>query len=179
MESNEIRALCSQVAGMRREIVELRAQNERNQHATTHTLGVMSRNLARLMAQPARPIGRRTDEATGQQQAAQAGGLPATLSPLPRTIYVLWQEYEFGIGGRKPAKEFTAQERGRVKYSYHRRKVVWDCVASLVRAGWQANVACDKIYEAYGRNESVTRIINKMRRDRVNGGHPQLRVANI
>ena len=35
-----------------------------------------------------------------------------------------------------------------------------DAVAELVRAGWQANVACDKIYEVYGHNESVTKIIN-------------------
>jgi hypothetical protein len=48
----------------------------------------------------------------------------ARLSPNPRNLHTLWQEYEFGFGGRKPAKDFMAEERGRVKYSYHRRKVV-------------------------------------------------------
>ena len=39
-----------------------------------------------------------------------------TLSKCPKSLYVLWQEYEFGIGGRKPAKLFSAMERGKVKY---------------------------------------------------------------
>jgi hypothetical protein len=31
----------------------------------------------------------------------------ATLSVLPQTIHTLWIKYEFGIGGRNPAKDFT------------------------------------------------------------------------
>jgi hypothetical protein len=45
-----------------------------------------------------------------------------------QTIHALWLEYKFGIWGRKAAKDFTAAERGKAKYSYHRRKVVWDVV---------------------------------------------------
>jgi hypothetical protein len=112
------------------------------------------------MAQPARPARVAQQQHPPGGRNALPGGAVATLSPLQRSLFVLWQEYEFGIGGRKAAKDFTAVERGRVKYTYHRRKVVWDAVAELVRAGWQANVACDKIYEVYGRNESVTKIIN-------------------
>ncbi len=102
----------------------------------------------------------------------------STLSPTPRSRYILWQEYEVGIGGRKPARLFTPAERGKVKYSYHRRKVVWDVIASLVRAGDTAQVAIDRIYEVYGAAMTVSHIINMMRRDRrtYNGCHPQLRV---
>jgi hypothetical protein len=98
----------------------------------------------------------------------------ARLSPNPRNLHTLWQEYEFGFGGRKPAKDFTAEERGRVKYSYHRRKVVWDKIAELVRAGHTAQVAIDRIYQVYGQASTVTSIINQMRQDRRTGGHPQL-----
>ena len=41
-------------------------------------------------------------------------------------------------------------------YNYHRRKVVWDAIAELIRSGWTANTACDRIQEVYGWNLSVT-----------------------
>jgi hypothetical protein len=102
----------------------------------------------------------------------------STLSPTPRTIYILWQEYELGIRGRKPTRLFTPAERGKVKYSYHRRKVVWDVIASLVRTGDTAQVAIDRLYEVYGVAMTVSHIFNMMRQDRrtYNGCHPQLRV---
>ena len=99
-----------------------------------------------------------------------------TLSNCPRTLHDLWVEYQFGLGGRKAAKEFTPSERGAVKYKYHRRKVVWDMVAELIRSGYTADSACDKIYDVYGKNKTVTQIINLMRLDhRSMGGHPLLR----
>ena len=41
----------------------------------------------------------------------------ATLSPKPRTLYDLWNEYQHGIGDQKAAKDFTAAERGQVTYN--------------------------------------------------------------
>jgi hypothetical protein len=99
---------------------------------------------------------------------AAADIIQVTLSRNPRTLYIVWQEFEFGIGGRKAAREFTAAERGKVKYAYHRRKVVWDKIAEKIRAGWTANAAIDEIYVRYGKGTSVTKIINQMRRDRQN-----------
>ena len=81
-----------------------------------------------------------------------------------------------GIGGRKPARLFTRVERGRVKCLYCRRKVLWEAVARLVRAGYTAHVAIDRIYEAYGVDKTVSQIINQMMKDRRNGGHPLLQV---
>ncbi|KAA8497596.1 hypothetical protein FVE85_5181 [Porphyridium purpureum] len=43
---------------------------------------------------------------------------PAALAKNPRTIHDLWNEYMFGLVGNKPAKDFTAPERGRVKFKY-------------------------------------------------------------
>ena len=92
-----------------------------------------------------------------------------TLSPNPRTLHMLWEEYTQGIGTRKAAQLFSAAERGRVKHKYHRRKVVWDLVASLVRTGLTANVALDRIYAVYGGGTSVTTIINCLKLDKCNG----------
>ena len=54
----------------------------------------------------------------------QAGGAVAQvsiLSPNPQSLYLLWEEYENGIGGRKAALLFSREERGKVKDKCHRR----------------------------------------------------------
>ena len=59
----------------------------------------------------------------------------ALLMPRPRTLYQLWDEYIRGIGNNKPAKYFTRAERGKFKFKYSRRKVLWDLIERLNRAG--------------------------------------------
>ena len=54
----------------------------------------------------------------------------------------------------------------------------WSKVGELVRAGFTADWACDKVYDAYGCNLSVTKIINAMIADKKTGGHPHLRVRS-
>jgi len=179
-ERDEMRALHSQVAGLRRDNQELKAQLELFSNRTDRQFATLNRNVQRIAVQPARPIGRNARAAAIEQiEDTSEAGVVATLSPHPRSIHSLWLEYEFGIGGRKAAKDFTAVERGRVKYTYHRRKVVWDAIAELVRSGWTANTACDRIQEVYGRHLSDTNIVNRMRRDRANGGHPNLRIVQV
>jgi hypothetical protein len=88
----------------------------------------------------------------------------------PRSLHVLWEECERGISGRKPARLFTRQERGRVKHKCHRRKILWDLILTLVRGGLTAQVAIDRIYGHYDRADSVTLIMSKMKKnDRRNG----------
>jgi hypothetical protein len=42
----------------------------------------------------------------------------SSLSKIPKTLFVLWQEWEVGITGRKPARMiFTRAERGRTNLS--------------------------------------------------------------
>jgi len=139
----------------------------------------MNNNLHRLMIQPARVVRNETATAVVPQpvilQVAVAGvaavnvavnannanlSPPASLSPLPRTLHALWHEFEFGIGGQKPARDFMASEQGgKNKHSYYHQRVVWDAVDALVCGGWSANAACDQIYNIYGRKQSVTCII--------------------
>ena len=102
--------------------------------------------------EPAKQVagGGQAAAANNQQPAAvpmvnnYGGG--GTLSLTPQTLYDLWVEYQTGIGERKPARDFTAQERGRDKYRFYRRKHVWDIVVNLVNAGVQVRVAIDRIY---------------------------------
>ena len=43
----------------------------------------------------------------------------STLMKNPKTLHVLWQEYGFGVGGRKAARDFLAKERGAVKFTFN------------------------------------------------------------
>ena len=61
----------------------------------------------------------------------------------PRTLHVLWSEYQFGNGGNKPAKLFTARERGKVKFVYSLRKPFWTLVEKIICLGYSHTNAID------------------------------------
>ena len=72
---------------------------------------------------------------------------PAVLGACPRTLSGLWDEYQNGVGGRKPAREFTRSERGQtnVKFKYSRRLIVWKCIERLVDKGNTLSTAFTRI----------------------------------
>lgn len=188
----QLLAIHSQLMGLRQGHNELRELIQQDRIDRTRQYQVLNSNLRRIALQPARRVGSINNNSGSNQQDGgdnanhsaaprHEDGHPdysaATLSPNPRTLYILWQEYHNGIGGRKAAHLFTPQERGRNKFKYSRRKVVWDCISTLVRSGLQANVAIDRIYGVYGHGATVTTIINRMKRDRkTNSLHASLRV---
>ena len=97
----------------------------------------------------------------------------AVLSKRPRTLHVLWQEYEFGIAGKKAAKLFTVAERGRNKHAFCLRKPFWELVVSMICHGYTNTTAVDKIYEVYG-NKSVVHTLRLIKKDSRTGGHDEL-----
>jgi hypothetical protein len=99
----------------------------------------------------------------------------ASLSKRPRDLFELWKEYEFGTGRSKPAKDFTARERGTCKCVYSLRMNFWSQVERLIRRGYTSDSAIDAVYSVYGRSSSVTKILHALRRDKAGGGNPQLR----
>ena len=150
-------------------VTSLRDELHENRERLSLSINQVNNNVRRIAIQP---VVRRATA----RNAVNAGNVvgAAILSPLPRNLHILWQEYTVGLGGRKAARLFTAQERGRNKYKFHRRKVVWEVIDRLVRSGQTADAAIDMIYDIYG-HVSVTSIINRMRQDRANGGHVNLR----
>src|SRR5210317_2335587 len=107
----------------------------------------------------------------------------ATLSNNPRSLVELWREYQFGIDGRKPARDFSTDERnnrvGGIKQKYYRRRFVWNAIKRLISSGMTSQAAIQKLRDVYGHSTSVTTIIEKIRRDKKeyqeNGGyHPNL-----
>ncbi len=45
----------------------------------------------------------------------------------------------------------------------------WDTVEEMIRRGQTADVAINNVYRAYGWNQSVTKILNRMKDDRRKG----------
>jgi hypothetical protein len=98
----------------------------------------------------------------------------ASLSKTPHDLYELWDEYDVGIGGRKPAKNFTAQEKGRCKATYCRRKLFWDLIKRVINhSDTDYRTAIDQIYGVYG-YLSITKLHKKVLADEKIGGHPRL-----
>ncbi|KAG1689229.1 hypothetical protein DVH05_002723 [Phytophthora capsici] len=169
---SQIFAVQHQIANVMNEIVRLRTDTQRiNQR--------MLSVLHRIALQPVARTVRASDGHHIEEVAAPGSTVHqphASLSKRPRDLFELWREFEFGLNGEKPAKEFTRSERGANKFAYSRRKVFWDAVAYLVRAGFTSDTAIDKIYAAYGRERPVTAILVELREDKKRGGHPSLRI---
>ena len=185
IDSEQMMHMNSLMIGLRKDNAELRAENSRNAERQERNVTVMNRNIMHLMRNPVTRLQREQQQRTVEDALAendeeeQAHAAPAILSRCPKTLHTLWIEFEFGLANRKAAKDFTPSERGKVKYIYHRRKVIWDKIGEMVRSGWSSDEACNKIYEAYGPQKTVTDIINLMRKDKKTGGHPSLRMVHV
>lgn len=151
-------------------------------HATI--LRRMDRLQKRMAAIPARAIrvgqaktvveneDERDDDRTNEGNVGASRDL---LSRHPKDLHVLWREYQFGLDGRKPARQFTSVEKGKVSSVYSKRNKVWKLIDGLIRRrNEDYRVIIDSIYAVYG-HISVTDIIKKIQRDEKNGGHPNLR----
>ena len=160
---DQMRALQSQLQHVKTQIAEIDKRLENDHLASTRQLQTINSNIKRIGLSPARPI-----RSTTRPPAS------AALSPHPRTLYELWDEYTNGIGGCKTVRKFNSQERGKVKYKFYRRKKVWDLVSYLTRNGLSHHVSIDRIYQSYGREKSVTQIIRLIQADEKRNYRPPM-----
>jgi hypothetical protein len=91
------------------------------------------------------------------------------LSKCPRDLWVLWKDWDQGLGGENSAKAFTPAKRGANKFSFSRQKVFWDTVKGMIRRGQTADMAINNVYQVYRWNHSVTQILKRMKDDRRRG----------
>jgi hypothetical protein len=104
------------------------------------------------------------------------------LCPNINSLLSLWTEYEFGIGGRKPAKSWTREERGNrsQKQTYYRRNCIWKIQVHLMNKGYNVEAANALIRRTYGETTSITNIAKAIVTDRATykaqrGLHPNFR----
>jgi hypothetical protein len=182
--SAQLLSLQAAASQIRRELQELRTNQMADRVLFTKHFTVVNGNLQIINLQLGVRGGQRTtpgddDDVAAAALTAIAGrGAPPSLSPNPKNLFELWDEYQVGIGGRKAARLFSQAERGgKVKHKYCRRKVIWMMVCGLVRQGYTSDTAIDLIYSVYGQQMSVTNIINRIKKDRKDGTlNPNLRV---
>ena len=171
----QLLAVQSGISQLRRDVQDIKLNQGVDRSTVMKKLDLLNANVKRIGNQPARMMvaaATRRDEnlnlLAGVVVRAGGGGMVheppiASLSPMPRNLFELWREYQHGIGGRKPACEFSRVEKGRVKHKYHRRNVVWLIIENLVRLGFTAETAIDRIHAIYGSQTSVTEIINQLK----------------
>ncbi|GMF26379.1 unnamed protein product [Phytophthora lilii] len=181
---NELAALQMQLFGLKRyltgmtdKILRLRTEMQRENAkllAVTRRIAAQPvvRSRPKNVANQNVPARSECSDQSGNQSGHQQ---VARLSKRPRDLYESWHEYEFGYCGFKPAKQFTASERGACKSIYCRRKRFWDVVGRLVRAGYTSDAAIDNVYTVCGRQRAVTDILEALRVDK-KSGHLSLRV---
>ena len=129
------------------------------------------------MATPQQRINNAAAAARAENEAEEIRRRPlVVLMKAPPSLHELWAEYQDGVDGKKAAKDFTAEERGKSKCTYCRRKIFWELISLHVRAGSNATDVINRVYDCYGRNLSVNAIIDLIKNDRKNGGHPNLRL---
>ena len=178
LDRQEVRLLGSQILHLRRDFSDLREEVGRGAYINRAAFGRLTKNVGRLAASPAMRLVRGVPAA--EEEEDDMGGsnrVRAILMSRPKTCHDLWQEYMFGGPGRKPAKDFSPAERRKVKHVYSLRNQLYKKVAELVRGGVSATVACDKVYEAYGTQPSLTSILRKMRSDARSGNWPEVLVV--
>ena len=182
VDSEQLRHMNTLLVGLRRYGSYLRSEFARIHERHERLLTVLNRNITHMMRNPVRRIQRQqdlraVDNAVVEGDVTEEKKSSAVLSSCPHTLHTIWTEYEFGLANQKATKDFTAIEQSRVKHIYHRRKFVWDKIEEMVRGGWSSHEACNRIYEVYVQNSTVTYIIKKMRKDRKNGGNRALRIT--
>ncbi|KAG9411162.1 hypothetical protein AC1031_016810 [Aphanomyces cochlioides] len=158
-DRRQFAALHSEIFSLKRYMTDILNEVQRARHDTQRDLDRFSAILHRHTMRPVATVSMRLsqdDEQCETTSTARKASAPVQLSKRPKDLFDLWHEYEFGCGGRKPAKNFTAAERGANKFAFSRQKVFWDTVAGLVRAGYTSDVAIDKVYNAYGRQLSTS-----------------------
>jgi hypothetical protein len=101
----------------------------------------------------------------------------ARLVKQPRCLYELWQEYQFGIGNNKPAKNFTSAERNNrdngLKQKYYYRAKVWKVQSYMVNAGWTVEAMNAEISRVYN-TSYVTTIMKAIIADEKNQQNPMV-----
>ena len=152
-------------------LTQVPARVPRVNHSTNFTATDDTNNSSLL---PSQSLVVPTGDADDEEAELLLSPRPATLQKNPRSLHILWHEYEFGIAGKKPAKFYNSRDRGANRHTYSKRKIFWDLVVKMVNRGRSANDSIDIIYSYYRFEESVSSIIRQLQKERMEGtGYPQ------
>lgn len=107
-----------------------------------------------------------------QRFARPVDSRPAKLAPNVKGLGELWQEWEHGIAGSKPAKEWTKNETAG-NSSYSRRLPVWLLLERLIVSKKKLPAEAFRLLELfYGERTSITKMGVLIRKQELNGSMP-------
>jgi hypothetical protein len=123
----QLMAVHSLATQLSRKIHEIKLAQVAERAAMQRCFGIVNTGLRRIGMAPAfrivqgGGIGTGHDDhnilaAAGLQNLARAANV--SLSPCPCNLYDLWTEYTVGLGGRKPASQFSHCEGGKSKHTF-------------------------------------------------------------
>ncbi len=121
-------AIYSQIAGVSRRQAQAESQTQLYHTRTDSKLEAMNLNLRRITIQPVQRVQHGANE--GNSNNLAVAEIVLALSPRPRNLHILWQEYWFR--GEEASKAVYSHQRGGLKFKYCRRKVVWDIIDHTV-----------------------------------------------
>ena len=137
------------------------------------------RRVNRLVT-PERDVVHQGQEATRTARATNApvrlGINPhAKLAGNPRSLHEYWEEFMFGIGDNKAAKDFTTDkvngQGASFKNKYSRRLKIWRLQSYLINCGFNIEAANGRIVEVYG-TDKPTPLQMIITRDQKNSNFP-------
>ncbi|KAF0729200.1 hypothetical protein Ae201684P_010677 [Aphanomyces euteiches] len=109
-----IHGLSTEINVVKMRLEEIHCQNQGEMMSTRSMfrsqLDRIHSSLKSIAIQPVVRSSIQTSNMGGASLVAAVGKVQ--LSKRPRDLYELWKEYEFGLGGNKPAKHFTEKEHG-------------------------------------------------------------------
>ena len=108
----QLLAMHSQLLGLRHSDEEFCQQLRQLSIQSTWQYQTLNANVHRIAGNPLHQLATatRNDRAQLGAPGNQQGGPVAGLSATPRNVCTLWQEFQVGFGGRKPARLFSAFE---------------------------------------------------------------------
>ena len=178
-QSAELQAVLSQLSVLRKQNEVLSEELSVMKTHLSKKLKYMADTMNRIAAIPAQITRVRNLTTTTTNNSSSSSNIDNTttgadaegragLCRNPKSLYVLWNEYEFGLSGRRAAKTFSRNERGVDRYTFYRRNIFWGLIVEMIKRGRSANEAIDKVYQVYGYKTSVTNIIKKLQEEKKN-----------
>jgi hypothetical protein len=197
-QREDIRTTIVQIHRLQVETNMMKQQLEGNlnnlRNYVSNRFSIVDRNMTRYYISPVRPITRRRGPPPALPNVGTAPipenepEKPLTTTDFldpraclgkPRTLLELWHEWMHGLGSNKPAKDFTAYERGRCRFLYSRRKAFWDVMIFLINQGNTDLTAIDLIKQCYGQNLSVTETLKHLVKAKTFGYHRNLGIRGL
>ena len=114
--------LANQVTSLQQQVSALQETQQADRQLFLSQFQILNANVRRIAVHPAHVIHHGLSQQQERQQQQSAPNIMPELGK-PKNLYELWQEWEHGLGGCKPAKYFSSTEKGGVnKDRYFLRK---------------------------------------------------------